>query len=366
MSETSSESSKNTSHELEIPPALPTGTERLALVGTLFFLFLLPLLLGLPFWDRSHQFNDPSYTHADFPWIQQKIFKDTSPVDVLFVGPSNIWWHIYTPHVKEELSKVLGREAEVLTFGHHHLGPDLDWILVSEILQRRKVHLLVLGTPRHGVLETFPHLDAFLWWIFGRDSFRVHGLGWFDHLKLYGVSVIGSWRNLKMGLTPFRDSQTEIQRPLLGAFPEWYPHQLNFDVSRIPAFPVQKVFLRNTLQHPLVKVLGPPISSPWKTFIRNTVQQANSKGTKALLLYSPMTSAKSNDFLGEREAWDSVLAGLDFYYAGFPPSNLLAPLSPRDRQTLYEKLHLLELGSHMFTRAVTPFIIEAYNDSPEQ
>ncbi len=217
--------------ELPIEYPFKSNEERL-LIGV-FFIFILLLTFG--FFNLSPNRGSliakipPTETNSGF--VINQVYEQTSDIDALILGPCTAWWQIYTPYIQERLSQKYRQQAQVITLGYNHFGSDLMYLLLKDVLQKRKVKNLVLTLPKVEDLYPFPHQNAVNWWIYPSDLDAVQGISFVGYLRILGLnlfsaiyrsslkgeSLIDFTPNLEYGFNSLRDLQ-RIQKSQLPIF----------------------------------------------------------------------------------------------------------------------------------------------------
>ena len=159
----------------------------------LLCILLSPALLGkrnLP--PRDRIYSSYSSRLGAYSYLHQQIFEEKGDIDIAFVGSSRIWLDINTPEVQEKLSQQLGRRAVARTLGWSKPGFDALYFVAQDLLQRRKVRLLVFYdevNPRAS--PNLPHRLAFRWFRFGDNRAALDGLSIRDKASYYAAAVLG-------------------------------------------------------------------------------------------------------------------------------------------------------------------------------
>ena len=76
-------------------------------------------------------------------WIYERIHRDPTPIDVAFIGTSRTGMSIHSRRLEEDLQR-LGIAAKAVNFHIVKDGVDMQYVVVKELLESRKVKLLVL------------------------------------------------------------------------------------------------------------------------------------------------------------------------------------------------------------------------------
>jgi hypothetical protein len=80
-------------------------------------------------------------------WIYERIHFDSTPIDVVFVGTSHTVFGVNSTHVEHAYTAATGQSLHVVNFGMQHLGRDIDYLLVREVIETRSLKLLVIEVP---------------------------------------------------------------------------------------------------------------------------------------------------------------------------------------------------------------------------
>ncbi len=126
---------------------------KLKFTAALFATALIGLLLicALPH-DRYIRFQaltDQAVVKAG--WIYERIHFDPKPIDVVFIGTSHVMVGVDSVKTEQACRAQGGRHCASVNFAMEHMGRDLHWLLIREVLETRKPKLLVVE-----VMETEP------------------------------------------------------------------------------------------------------------------------------------------------------------------------------------------------------------------
>ncbi len=114
-------------------------------------------------------------------WIYERIHDDRTPIDIAFIGTSHTQSAIDSRIVEAELRK-RGLDLHVVNFAIPHLGRDLHWLLVRELIESRPVRELVVEVqdfePRapHPAFQRLGRVDDLL------DSPLIINTGYLENL----------------------------------------------------------------------------------------------------------------------------------------------------------------------------------------
>lgn len=124
----------------------------LPILGSIIVLFILPL-------DKSfvyHYIQQDCAGHGT--WIHHRIFKNTKPVDVAFIGSSRSIHSIMDEVVEKELGDT---SLHVATLGYCRLGRNMSYLLLKDLLRHKQPKMLVLEVREdedHFSHPMFPYL----------------------------------------------------------------------------------------------------------------------------------------------------------------------------------------------------------------
>lgn len=331
------------------------------------FLLLLVILLVLPILvarfrlvSKSDFYSGVTTRHGSFTYLQQQIFTEQSELDIVFVGSSLIWAGIDTPYVQRELSKKLGREAIVVTLATNWRGEDLTYTVLSDLLAHRKVRMVVLTMPLPYQTQSAPHHQSFRWWLYGENEAELRRLPLRDRVAIYGEQVLGAPRHLLSGIRSNRVAVVP-QDAKLGALQEESGFQGAPFVRRAYQAPPPDtravIYSPETRDH--FQFTGQALSQYQAEFLSATFTLLSKHQTRILILHVPTSQERHSAVVTERMFWPAVL-GQDVPIVGVPPAALFVGMGDAEIDQFFYDEHLNVNGSELFTRTVTPAILEVY------
>src|SRR5688572_72536 len=171
-------------------------------VAAVWFLVLMVFALVLPKIisssgqiSRRHSYEILPERLGAYSFMSDEVFEKKEDLDILFIGSSIIWNGVDTPRVQQELSERLGRPARTVTFGYSFNSIDTTYALLRDLLERRRVRLVVLSIPRLTFTEgPSPTASKFLG--YDERSDVVSGLPLESKISLYAGNVLRSPRDL--------------------------------------------------------------------------------------------------------------------------------------------------------------------------
>jgi hypothetical protein len=132
-----------------------------AIAGTTALLVLVGIVL-LPH-DRYIRWQDMQVeSYARLGWIYERIHFDPTPIDVAFIGTSRTMGGIDASAVGEAITEAIdssgtsARVYHVTNFAIPQYGRNLHWLIVRELLENRKVGMLVLEIFENETRKSHP------------------------------------------------------------------------------------------------------------------------------------------------------------------------------------------------------------------
>jgi hypothetical protein len=116
----------------------------LAVIATIALaaLVAVTLLQHAPY-IRYQQLASESVHYLRVKWIYERIHYDPTPIDIAFIGTSHTQSGISSALVEAGLA-AKGDTRKVVNFAVPHLGRDLQYLIVRELLNARKIDTLVI------------------------------------------------------------------------------------------------------------------------------------------------------------------------------------------------------------------------------
>lgn len=113
------------------------------LTATMLAVMLLLVCLPHDPYIRFQQVAQESVHYLRLKWIYERIHHDATPIDVAFIGTSHTQSGIDDARVEAQ-ARAMGLDARVVNFAVPHLGRDLEFVVVRELLAHRPVRTLVV------------------------------------------------------------------------------------------------------------------------------------------------------------------------------------------------------------------------------
>lgn len=305
---------------------------------------------------RYQALNDHAAPRAY--WIYERIHSDPAPIDIAFIGTSRTGRSIHTARLEKDLAQQ-GVSAKAANLFIYKTGRNMHYVLAKELLESRKVKLLVLEITEQE--DRKPHPD----FVFLADANDVAFAPWFINLRYLSDLARLPGRQLDLFL------QTQLA-PLGVQKPDFVPPPYegsNLDISEyLTSIDGQKHYFLQ--QHSLEEmealrreqeaIITPamlPGSLNWleyrfpRYYMRRILDLAASHGTKVVLLYVP------------RYGGPSMPAPYAEYASRFP---LINPGTQMQDFRLWDEVtHLNWHGSQVLTDYVAAELVKGnYLDAP--
>jgi hypothetical protein len=343
-------------------------TQRIACLGlVLLFFLLLPLILAVL--DQPHyseKFKSLPSSDLGHPspysFIAEEISNSAKPIDILILGSSFGWTGLDATEIKSELSKEISREAIVLNFGTNWRGEEQYYIILRDLLLKRKIQMVLWTQPvwEYQQQQTW-HFRSNYFMRFG-DRTLIEGLPLYDKITWYGHLVLGSPRQL---LSAFRPNLTHYPINHSDSFGS-YLKMSGFNGKPFQAQEIRPLNLNPDDLFASTNNLGQfqKDCSPFpefQTFWLNKFGELVDKESIFITAISiPVWKYRKECFVKQSLL---ALAPLKADLLGIPPAKLFGNMPDLEQETYFYNEHLNLNGSKYFTCSILPGIIAAYKKS---
>lgn len=353
------------------------SSTRQAWMFALLLLVLLLLPLAMPeSWlpPRREIYSSCPWGNGAFPYMRKQIFDEKDDIDILFMGSSRIWWGIDTPHVQKALSEKLGRDAVVRTMGWDTAGFDAMYFIMRDVLEHRKVRVLVFNDCSVGAGNT-AHPLAPAWFRVADGADDLAGLSRRSKISFYSSAILGMPRNI---LGSLRTNHPVVPSDEIS----W----TGFEHVGNPSFRLGSLVLRMSVYQPFVdftphtsarasdfciysEATKPEFHfaengmSPMQAaFVAKIGALAREHHVMLVYLHMPATVDMKSPSINEPAFWPGLLGG-DVTMAGIAPTKLFSGLSDDEILKLfYDRGHFNQNGQTYFTSLITPGLLKVYED----
>ena len=345
-----------------ISPAFGSNKQAIGFCCLTLGLLFLPVLLkwaGPP--PRWEVYQGVTLESGPFAFNGRQIFEEKSALDVAFVCSSLLWKGFDTPYFQRELSRALGREANVVMIGSNWQGMDLQYVMLRDLLEHRKVRMLVTAMPIPQVDSDRPHVQLFRWLRFGEFPEVIAGLPLRSRLTLYADFVLGAPRQLLTLLRPNLVDPAKAMSASFGGRSEEMGYYgapfVSEPADPPPLAPEDVIYSPRTAA--VFDFNGRPLGPYQRHFAESIGELARNYGVRLVLIHVPVASERGQNVIRERMFWPDVL-GTPATIIGVPSGTLFRNI-PGDRfYRYYFDEHLNANGNRLFTRAITPALIRTY------
>ncbi len=352
-----------------------SSTRQAAIFGFLLLAtFLLPALLGkslLP--SREEGYASASWTDGGFPFMQQQIFQEQGDIDILFMGASLMGAGLDTPQMAETLGRELGRPAVVRTFSWRFSGFDPMYFVAKDLLERRKVRMIVFSTEGMGDRNS-PHVQAPFWFRFSENAGDLAGVSLRSQVSFYSCAMLGAPRTLLSMVRPngpvfhvediISAHATRMRNPAdrMGSFAN--PERRDFKpfTEFVPPATglASSVLAYSEATRAQFHFSDAPIKPLQQVFAQKFSALLRKYPTRVVLLHLPRAEERDSTTINESALWLNLLPP-GTPVVGIPPATLLRGLSDDDVANLYfDDQHFNKNGQIFFTRVIAPFLAKLY------
>jgi hypothetical protein len=343
-----------------MPPAFSSTRQKAVFGLTLLFFLMLPvLLLAIGRNSREELYRGISERAGAFDFIRRQIFEDRSDVDIAFCGTSLLAGAINPEMVGQELSRALGRPSRVVLLPQSWQGPDMNYVVARDLLEHRKVKVLVIAAPAWVHRQNQPHVQLFRVIGYGDQPHALDGLGLRYRLAIYGDYVLGAPRRALDLLRP------NLVDPHAGFIHEYGTAAgyrgapfVRHESTAAPVPPRQMIASGETTD--IFHFDGPPLNNYQLHFIRKTVELTRHHDTTLVILHMPSPSERGSRIVPDRQLMPSVFAD-GVVFSGIASASMFQNVPPGDFFDYFHDEHLNTNGMELFTKTITPALIQIYD-----
>jgi hypothetical protein len=348
-------------------PAIWSNRHAAALILIIAVLLALPVAVGT-LWPlpRETVLTGIRIEAGPVPYDVQQIFDEKTPIDIVFVGSSLLVRGVDTDYVQAQLSKLLQRPATVRYVALKWQGLDMQYMLMRDLLERRKVRMVVMAMPNRTLGGDSPHIQAYRWMRWGDFPESLGDLPFRSRPSVYAMEVLGAPRQLLNHLR----SNGRIHDPQLiatlgtqheAAFGGYYGNPFVQERKPAPVVPAQHMIAIGA-DDPRFDFNGRPLGPYHRYWGQQIGKLARERGAALAMLHIPEDSERGSNVVPERMYWPDVV-GMPAPIIGLPSAELFADMPAATFYHYYFDQHLNMNGKEFFTRAITPAILDVYEKS---
>lgn len=348
-----------------MPPAFLSNRQAIGFLSLIVLLLLSPVLLrivGPP--SRAEAYGAVPLTAGEYNFLERQIFEERSDLDMVFVCSSLLAAAIDAPTVQQELSRALGREANVLVLGGYWQGLDLQYTLLRDLFDHRKVRMVVMSMPIPEFTSDRPHVEAFRWLRYGEFQDALSPLPARSKFVLYAEDVLGAGRQWLMLLRPNRIDRERAYSTTFGTVYDWtsgYYGAPFVEEDREPP-PVE---IGDTIFSPATAgqfdFHGLPLGPYQLNFARQIGAQMRRSGAWLTLLHVPVADERGSGIVPERMYWPEIIP-VPMTIAGIPSATLFRGKTEAQYYHYFSDQHMNTNGKMLFTRAIAPTLVRIYEE----
>jgi hypothetical protein len=333
---------------------------------TVAFGALLGVVLTLPVtlhWigeaTREEAYRGISERAGEFDYFRRQIFEQHSDLDILFCGSSLLGNAIEVAHVQRELSAALGRQASVISLRQSWQGPDMNYFVARDLMEHRRVKVLVVAAPAWVHHSSQPHVQIFRVIRYGDHPGAVDGLGLRSRMALYADYVLGAPRQalnlLRSDLIDPRAGLTAFS----GEAPIGYKGRpfVRRQVI-VPGVPPSSLIYSGGSSG-LFRFNGPSLNEYQLHFLRKTAELAQQHDALLVILHMPSPSERGSQMVPDRQLMPEIL-GPGVAFAGVPSALMFQNVPDEQFEDYFQDEHVGLNGRELFTRIMTPVLIQLY------
>jgi hypothetical protein len=314
----------------------------------LLALLLLPVFLnaiGLP--PRIEVYNGLRVRGGPYVKTRQQLFATTGDIDIAFVGSSVLNVAVNVDELQARLEERYGGDVNVRMFGFVFQGFDMQYVMLRDLLEHRKVKLVVMSLSGESLMSDMPHVQLHNLLRYGEYPEMYHGLSFVDRAAMYGSHALDGPRQLIKLL--------RAEQPIDAA-----DNRRSFMVHETRgagvAPPAPVIVLSDETRHEFM--FGDPgLSSRQRHFATKLAELADQHDVPIVILHVPTPEDFEYERIWERAEWPRILAGSPAL-VGFRRTDLFGdgPAS----QFYSDRVHLNAEGQDRFTRSLTPYLMARY------
>ena len=340
-------------------PAFRTTGRAAALGGVLLFFLTLPLVLyGIGGVSREESYRGISERAGAFDYIRKQIFETHTDLDIAFCGSSLLGGAVDSRYVERELTRALGREAHALTLPQSWQGPDMNYFVSRDLMEARKVKMLVLASPAWTQHSNQPHVQIFRVTRYGDHPGALEGLDLRHRLSLYADFVLGAPRQalslLRPNLIDPRAGTITSYGTAIGYMGAPF---VSHNVVAPPILPASMIYSGQT--RATFRFTGSPLNSYQLHFIRKSAELVRAHHALLVILHIPSPAERGLNVVQERRLLPDAFGG-SVAYAGIPSARLFENIPNSEFFDYYHDEHLNTNGMELYTKTITPALIELY------
>ena len=291
---------------------------------------------------------------VDFPYLHQQIFEEKGDIDIAIMSSSRLGCAIDAHYLQKRLSDKLGRPAVVRSLTWTWNGYDALYFIAQDLLQHRRVHMIVLCDLSSGATDIAHHQTS-SWFRWADNAGAMKLLPLESRASFYASAILGLPRNLvgllRSNLPPLPADKDK---------PAWNHSPTDF--TPVTTAGPADVLVYSGSQDTNFKFPPTPITRMQMVFVHNIGVLAQEHQTRLVFLHIPDYADRRQSEIVETIFWPAAF-GINLDLVGIPPAVLFAGLTDDEIGKLYfNPTHFNQNGKNYFTPIITPALIQIYED----
>ena len=349
-------------------PAVWSNRHAVALILVIGILLTLPVLMhvvGLP--PRDRVYTGIRVETGTGPLDERTIFEEKGPVDILFIGSSLLVRGVDLDYIQQKLSAKLGRPATARYLALKWQGLDMQYMLLHDFLEHRQARMIIMNMPSLALAGDSPHIQAYRWMRWGEFPVSTAGLPFRSRLALYGAQALGAPRQIVNYIRPNKHIQDQQLVSHLGSQYEYgsvgyYGAKFVPEPNMPPAIPLPSMIAQGKDDPSFIfnrEALG-PYHLEWAHRIGALVRDKN---IPFAIIHVPEDTEQGMKVVPERMYWPEVVGIPSAPELGIPAATLFRNVPDAEYDNYFYDQHFNDNGKELFTRAITPAVLEVYAKS---
>jgi hypothetical protein len=239
----------------------------------------------------------------------------------------------------------------------------MQYMLMRDFLEHRRAGLVIMVMPSLGLPGDTPHIQAYRWMRWGDFPRSTADLAFSRRLSVYGAQVLGAPRQVLDYIRPNRHIQDQRLVAELGTQHEYgavgyFGGKFVPEPRTPPEIPVESM-IANDATNPNFSFTGPPLGPYHRHWAKEIGELTKEYSVPFALLHIPEDAEQGRTTVPERMYWPDVV-GVQASILGVPAATLFSKVPPEEVDNYFYDQHFNDNGKELFTRAITPAILEVY------
>ena len=340
-------------------PAFHSTRHAAAFGAAILFFLTLPLTLH---WiggvTQEESYRGISERAGNFDRINHEIFDENSELGVFYCGSSLLDAATNTRLVEQQMTQAIGHPVKALLLRQAWQGPDMNYFVARTMMEHRKVRILVIAAPAWIHKSDQPHVQLSRVIRYGDYPGALDGLGFRRWMAVYADYVLGAPRQALNLLRPNLVDPDAGMRPVKPAYLGYHGAPFVMHGPSDPQVPADES-IDSEKSRELFHFDGPALSEYQFHFLRKTAELARDHNATLVILHLPSPSERGQNIVPDRQNMPGVV-GDHVFFVGVPSARLFRDIPAEQFYDYYQDEHMNLNGADLFTRAVTPALIELY------